>query len=187
MTRVSSTNHESLGLPKSVVGWIVNHATSNYWRVADWYELDDLIQDGLVKAYQCQQKYGADQDPPLFMAQVKKAFYRHITDLLRDSRPEQACTSRVGDVAGELDETAYLDRHAPSVDGDFDLAALIAEMPPSLRKACALMVDRTKHPRVHLELEDETESHWLKRLAGFPLRHDFETVLRDYLSASQAA
>lgn len=50
-------------LPAQVVRWIRSHSAKNYWRVTGWYELDDLIQDGLLKAYQCLEKYGAPGGP----------------------------------------------------------------------------------------------------------------------------
>ncbi len=56
-------NHTPIGLPAPVVGWIRNHAVKNYWRVAGVYELDDLIQDGLLKAYQCRKRYGLPGGP----------------------------------------------------------------------------------------------------------------------------
>jgi hypothetical protein len=181
--------YESSGLPKSVVGWIINHSTRNFWRVADWYELDDLISDGLLVAYKCRERYGEpgkDLDPPHFMALVKTSFYRHIGDLLRVSRAEQEVTVRIGDAAGESSEASFLDRAAEPAEGGQDFLALLADMPESLRKAVALFFAK-KGPRVHLEGADESEAEWLKRLADFPLRHDFETELRAYLWESSHA
>jgi hypothetical protein len=186
---VRSSAYSSVELPKSVVGWVVNHATKNFWRVADWYELDDLIQDGLLVAYKCRERYGEpgkDLDPPHFMALVKTSFYRHIGDLLRVSRAEQAVTDRIGDVAGESSETIFLDREAQPAEGGQDFLALLTDMPESLRKAVTLFFSK-KGPRVHLEGVDESEASWLKRLADFPLRHDFETELRAYLWESSHA
>lgn len=131
---------EYAGLPKSVVGWIYNHASRNFWRVADWYELDDLIQDGLVGAYKCLEKYGEpgkDIDPPHFMALVKSTFYNHIGDLLRHSRREQECTRRLGDLAAKAattDERA-LDALAEPVCPTQELIALAAGMPARLSGA----------------------------------------------------
>jgi hypothetical protein len=38
-------------------GFIVNTAKENYWRVAAWYDLEDLIQDGYMCYYKCRQRY----------------------------------------------------------------------------------------------------------------------------------
>jgi hypothetical protein len=54
---------EPVKLPASVAGWIRNHSVKNYWRVAGWYELDDLVQDGILKAYQCIDRYGVPGGP----------------------------------------------------------------------------------------------------------------------------
>jgi len=186
MSTARLPDYASSGLPKPIVGWIVNHATKNFWRVADWYELDDLIQDGLMVAYKCRERYGEKLDPPHFMALVKTAFYRHIAELLRHSRLEEDITSLAGDLAGTWEtETAYLDKHAEPVEGDFDFVALLSEMPKSLQKAVVAVL--TKHPRIQLDGMNESLAHWLKRVANFPLRFDFEETLKAYLAKSAAA
>lgn len=170
---------DSYGLPRPVVGWIYNHATKNYWRVADFCELDDLIQDGLMKAYECRRRYGNDIDPPHFMALVKTAFYRHITEMLRHSRAEQEHVSRVPDLAGEMSDDRYVDRISPKEEPEQDFVALVAQMPEALRRAVRVYLDNPRAlRRIHL---DETISQQLRRLTGFPERFDFETELRSWL------
>lgn len=199
MTRKSE--YDSYCLPKSVVGWIYNHSTKNYWRVAGWCELDDLIQDGLLVAYRCQERYGEsgkDIDPPHFMALVKTAFYRHITEMLRHSRADHELVSKIGDLAGDYSESHFLDRVSaevvePMQDLAADLSALIARMPKALRDAVMLYIERPedmrrrKAGRVVLDDEDETDTQRLTRLTGFPARFDFETELRAFLWESQHA
>ena len=181
---LSSSN--DYGLPKPIIGWIVKHATKNFWRVADWYDLDDLVQDGLLCAYKCKDRYGepgVDIDPPHFMSLVKTTFHRHIAELLRHSRGEQEITYRIGDAAGEMTETDFLDRKAEPVEPMQDLVALIAGMPEALRKAVMLYINdpRKLRRRSRLDGDEETEAQLLKRLVGFPVRLDFETELRSYL------
>lgn len=176
MARVHLPDDYSRDLPKPIIGWIVNHACRNFWRVADWYEIDDLVQDGILCAYKCRAKYGVpgkDIDPPHFMALVKTAFYRHIGDLLRRSRAEQAVCDRIGDIAlREQTDTDFLDRCAAPVDGLQEFVAFVAKMPETLRCAIGAYLSPIK--------DGETESQRLKRLASFPLRFDFETELRAY-------
>lgn len=167
-------------LPKSIVGWVYNHATKNHWRVAAYMELDDLIQDGLMKAYECLDKYGTpgvDIDPPHFMALVKTAFYNHIGTLLRKSRAEQEVTSLIGDLAGEATETRYLDSHAEPTEPLQDLVSIITSMPETLRKVVALYSTWFEE----LRRPGETDGALLKRLIGFPLRFDPEVELRSFL------
>lgn len=186
MTRTKTIH--APGLPAPVVGWIYNHATKNFWRVASWYELDDLVQDGLMKAYGCLERYGipgVDIDPPHFMALVKSAFHNHIGDLLRHSRPEQELTSHVGDMAADNEtEGGYLDRASEPESPAQELAAFISGMPEALRRAVLLYLntpEKLRPRRVHLEDDTTFEAKILQRLAGFPKRFDFETELRAYI------
>jgi len=184
MTRKSQDCDSTYGLPGAVVGWVRRHASKNYWRVANCCELDDLIQDGLMVAYKCRSRYGepgVDLDHPHFMALVKTAFYRHIGQILRGSRAEQALISRLGDMAGEMDEGDVLDRVARPVEPEQDFAVLVAQLPEMLRRVVLLYLTRPealRGGRVHL---DESDAAKLRRLTGFPVRHDFETELRAYL------
>lgn len=185
-------SHESLNLPKPIVGWIYNHASENYWRVANWCEFDDLIQDGLMLAYKCRDRYGRpgkDIDQPHFMALVKKAFYNHIAEILRHSRAEQDNVTRLGDVAQQLEggsEIEALDLTAPPVGPEQELVAIITRLPETLRKAVLAHLTKSEEFRNNRprRFEPETEAQVLKRLAGFPLRFDFEQELRDAISSS---
>ena len=135
MPRASSP--PELSLPKPVLGWIYNHARKNFWRVAPWYEIDDLINDGIMKAYECLDRYGIpgeDIDPPHFMSLVKTSFHNHIGDLLRHSRGEQEVTNKIGDLAGQMTETQFLDRVVSLDHADQKLASFITKMPEMLRR-----------------------------------------------------
>lgn len=168
------------GLPKSVVGWIYKHAARNFWRVADWYDLDDLIQDGLLMAYKCRERYGEsgkDLDPPHFMALVKSTFQHHIGDLLRHSRGEQECTIRLGDMAAKaaLSDERILDALTEPSCPTQELAALVAGMPASLAAAVAehmrkFAADANQRPR---DMEQIPEARLRRR------RRHYTTATRD--------
>jgi hypothetical protein len=215
-------------LPVPVVGWIRGHSARNYWRVAGWYELDDLINDGLLKAYQCIATYGRPGGPgcpacgsvesrthierrgktdvtcyicrscqtpyidhPLFMSLVKTSFYTHIGELLRWKRGVDDITSKINDLAGEVDEQLYLAFITPAEPPQQDMIRLVAEMPDRLRKVVEFyLLDDPKrlwrHLRTRLEGPDETLSERLRKLTGFPEDADFETELRTYLWEREA-
>lgn len=182
MARLSA---EQLGLPRPVVGWIYNHAGRNFWRIAAWYELDDLINDGLAIAYKCQVRYGVSGesiDPPHFMSLVKRAFHNHIGDLLRSSRPEGESVVHLGDAAGQLTETEFLDRSLPPEVPAHEIAALVDRMPETLRRAVRLYLDAPEKLRGRTTLDGADNSdRQLRKYTGFPRRFDFETELRAYL------
>ena len=67
-------------------GWIFRTARKHYWRVARWYDLDDVVQDGYLKYCECVKRFRAEGPTPAddqrrFMAYFSTAFLNHITDL----------------------------------------------------------------------------------------------------------
>lgn len=186
------SNNPDIGLPKAVVGWIYNHARKNYWRVAAWYEVDDLIQDGLMIAYKCRERYGLEIDPPHFMQLVKVSFHNHIGDLLRRMRAVDDGI-KFGDLVRNRNrsgddpesEQDVCDRLIEPQQPDIDYKLLISEMPEYLRKVidCYLSSPEKlrRSLRVRLNGPDETWQERLAKLTGFPIEKDFETELRAYL------
>src|SRR3974390_506351 len=87
-------------LDRAMRGWIINHAKRQYWRVAAWYDLADLIQDGFLCYYKCKARYTnltflnhpLPEDKRRFMSLVQRAFANHITNLAnrRTETPELA-------------------------------------------------------------------------------------------------
>lgn len=173
-------------LPRSVVGWIYNHSKANYWRVASFYEFDDLVHDGLMKAYACQARYGTpgvDVDEPHFQSLVKTAFRNHIGDILRKHRRVND-SKKFADFSQTLSETDVLDRIAEPTQPEQDFASFVATLPDSLRKVVQLYLsspEKTRNLRVRLNGSNETLSERLHRLTGFPLERDFETEFRAFL------
>jgi DNA-directed RNA polymerase specialized sigma24 family protein len=131
-------------LPSPIVGWIYNYATSNYWRVSGFYELDDLCQDGLLIAVICRERYGVpgvDITHPHFMSLVQTTFKRHLIDLVRKL-----------EVRGD---TLYLaDQKVSEValPALGELARYMEEWPEYLKRAVRHLIDRLPIQR-HLEIE----------------------------------
>jgi DNA-directed RNA polymerase specialized sigma24 family protein len=127
-------------MDRSMSGWIVNEARRNYWRVARWYDLADLVQDGYLSYAKCKARYGhLFNNPPTkgerkwFMALVQRTFHNHIYDLamekthcpevteawLAEKEEKQAASVPANDIA---DAAAVLLR-APA-----EIGALIAAL-----------------------------------------------------------
>lgn len=75
-------------LDRALQGWIVNTAKRNYWRVYCWYELDDLVQDGLLCYAKCKRRYAfldvaepTKEQQKWFMSLVCTSFVRYIDSL----------------------------------------------------------------------------------------------------------
>ena len=70
-------------------GFIKNNARKEFWRVASWYEFEDLVQDGYLCYYKCRSKYRdltvknhpSKGDRKHMMALVRTTFSRHVHDL----------------------------------------------------------------------------------------------------------
>ena len=180
-----------LGLPESVVGWIKNYSRKNYWRVArTGMDLDDLIQDGLVCAYKCRERYGDDLDIPHFMRLVQITFSNHITDIIRQQfkssevKISDVVKNRLGEepIANEADA---IDRIAEPTPPPQELSILIAELPVHLRNAVELLISDPvqfrKQFRQRLNGASDTLSKRLAGLIGWPENLDFEIELRSYM------
>ncbi len=179
--------HLDLGLPAAVVGWVHNHAAKNFWRMAKWYELDDLIADGMMIAYKCRERYGVagvDLDHKHFMALVKSSFHNHIGDMLRRSRGVDDGT-KIADLEANRSEADIMDRLGCDA-GDQDLAVLIHDLPEYLRRVVVFYLSDDPRRlwatlRSRLDGVNETLSERLHKLTGFPADLDFETELRSFL------
>lgn len=167
-----------LSIPKPVLGWIANYSRKNYWRVAAFYELDDLISDGAIKALEVMDRYGIpgiEIDHPHYMALVKTCFFNHIMDLLRRQLPKQEVT-----VSLDKEEVAAV---MGGKEGDQEFNVFINEMPEFLRKAVQCYLNspekfRTMRKRLS---GTETLSSKLSKYTGFPEGADFEEELRSYI------
>lgn len=194
MTKSSDTR---IGLPRSVVGWIYNHSRKHYWRVAAWYELEDLIQDGLMIAFKCREYYGRPVEPnanrvsrvrlgevdtPHFMALVQSAFHNHIGNLIRKKRA-------VDDTATKLDDLSLADKvslNKRTEEAMTEFYMLVSQMPDHLRRAVLLYFTdegaaALRRLRVRLHHTDDTLTDRIRALVGFPEGSDFETELRAWL------
>lgn len=121
-------------------GWLVKTATSNYWRVNKWYELDDLIQDGYVCYYKAIQKYPSATDVPHRMALFKVIYINFIHDL---------ATKRTKSISEILDT----DMQGAAEDPDRSFLSTLVECPQSgLVEVGALLASAPERVRAALEL-----------------------------------
>lgn len=177
--------HANLELPTPIVGWIYNHARKNYWRVAAYYEMDDLIADGLMCAYKVREKYEKGRkilDDKHFMALVKTTFCNHIGDLLRRRRAVDDSSIHLADLAEN--ETTALDLLSSFDLGDSEFSTMLNDMPDHLRRVVELYMRCPEkiRQRTRERIRDrETMPERLNRLTGFPENLDFETELRSFV------
>lgn len=123
-------------LDAGVRGYIVRTAHKNFWKVAAYYEMDDLIQDGYLCYAKCKAGFRADETKPpeeeqrRFMGFFQMAFQNHITDLAnnRSNTPETVIASLPEDQADGIEAWAA---HASELS-DASLAVLITQAPAEI-------------------------------------------------------
>lgn len=170
-------------LDPGINGWIVTTATRNYWRVAHWYEVEDLIQDGFLCYCICNRQYGQVVEQAHFMSLFKRTFINHIHDLAdtRKRTPEKTLTLIEG---SDKEVDTELQRLAPAVQEEATFALLMKQLPAEFK----LMIDRllsAEPPPLlsYVSGQRETTSQYLARLAGVnPEVRNIEKELRSYLN-----
>lgn len=164
-------------LDKGIRGWIVTTARKNYWRVASWYDLEDLIQDGYVCYARCNQRYGHVRDQAHFMALVKTTYIHHITDLANE---------RSRAVASVGMDPEVLNAVAPPTMPDGEFVALFHSLPKELKQLVSVLLDDAKSiPYLKQATGNrETNNEYLCRLIGLdPLQVNLEAMFRAHFSS----
>lgn len=94
----NGNNNESLGdsmdMDQGARAWLARTARKNYWRVSDWYDLDDLIQDGYWHWYRIINKYPYITKPRMtrnarriIMGLFQRTYTNHLHDLAKRRCP----------------------------------------------------------------------------------------------------
>lgn len=166
-------------------GFIVNTARQNFWRVASWYEFDDLVQDGYLCYYKCRRRYTEVTDRPHFMSLVKTAFTNHIMTLgTKHNAISEQAISQMGseDAEGDL-----LERLGPATPESTSLLVLLANAPAELQQLITALVgegaeklgfQRKKEFRRHIR--ETTNEYYCRLLGKDPETADLVGELRAY-------
>lgn len=85
-------------------GWLVVVARDHFWRVAQWYDFDDLIQDGHMIWWHVFNRYeretGRVRSRPHLMRLFKTSYLNHINQLA-NRKTKNACELLAGDLVDE--------------------------------------------------------------------------------------
>lgn len=65
--------------------WLLKTAKTNYWRVAAWIDLEDLIQDGYMLWISTRRRYTSAIFLPHVMRLFQVTYINHIHDLAREN------------------------------------------------------------------------------------------------------
>lgn len=188
--------------------WLLRTARKNYWRVAAWYDLDDLIQDGFMCYARVIAKYERRQYVTRTGVVTNKSprvrKRKHIMSLFK-----VVYTSHINDLANrrttDLVEVLAEDIVSPAsqaesvwddlVTDDCDVLVyehLIVEAPKVLQRLLRAMMTapgrRLRAPYRVSKTGRETVNERLCRIAGLdPRAVDVATMLRRYLRGEPLA
>lgn len=167
--------------------WIFKQAHKNYWRVATWMDLDDLVQEGFLCYAICRARYEPKNEQHL-MSLVKITFINQITDLA--NRRTRTPETPVSELASPGNELELLESLAGGEDGDSELQGLLARAPKEVRALLAALssdegAERMRRPyRIREDGSRETTNERWCRLIGVPT-FDLEAMLRKALNPNR--
>ena len=161
--------------------WLIKTARKNYWRVASWLDIDDLIQDGYVCWHVVLTKYPEVDNPRILM----RIFQVTYTNFLHDLANKRTATLEMPFCI--LSEEAVF-RFEQQVCDFGQLLSLIIEAPPVVARCLQALVfnglDLNAPYRTWLDGRRETFSERLQRLLRLePASSDLYNAIRSYLTA----
>jgi len=195
-------------------GFIVNTAKREFWRVASWYELEDLIQDGYLCYYKCRNRYTqlsvknhpTKGDKKWMLCLVRTTYLNHIRHTLA-GKMLHGCEMVISQMGVEdlgLDDVwAGI---APPQSEEATLAVMLAQAPSEIKQLICLLVgdgsealgfsrsrnriSRTASGKVlrvrrgRRQLRETTNEYYCRLMGLDPGRYDLLGLVRGYFSVA---
>ena len=166
--------------------WLVKFARKNYWRVATWIDLDDLIQDGYAAYYETLMRYPTAKDAAHIQSLFKLVFRSKIEDLVR------AHKKQIDDARSDIVENIDNNPSASMLLPDFsNFHALLVKAPQQIKDALNLLNSEQGRQKLAQPLSRtesgrrETLNERFCALLGYdPSQTDVVTMLRSYFSTT---
>lgn len=153
--------------------WLVRTAKKNLWRVAAWYDLDELISDGVLCWQIVLSKYPRVSQRKHLMSLFQRTYINHIHQLANKR------TAQVPEASLEIEcEELFCE--------DSELRQFACSAPADVRECLLAIID---HPELlnKQRLPDGrrmTTNEWLCSFAGIdPSAHDLRSKLKMFLSS----
>ena len=117
-------------MDEGAYNWMLGFIKKNFWRVSNWIDYTDLIQDGQLCYYHLLNRYPNAVDPPHIMSLFMTTFTRHLHDLA-NNRTQQLDDPVTALAASEEHEAAFWNKSI----GNDDIAEQLAGAPDHVKKA----------------------------------------------------
>ena len=153
--------------------WLVKFARKSMWRVAHWYELDDLINDGLMCWQIVVRRYPQVHERRHLMALFQRIYINHI---------HQLANKRTAQLPESPDPLPDIDRSCPETE----LLQLISDTPVAVRACLRRIMERPdlldRPRRHHSNGKHMTTNEFLCSLIGVsPKDFDLHNGLKEAL------
>lgn len=126
------------------IGWIRKTARQHYWRVARWYDLDDLIQDGVLHYYRILRRYPDISDKRHLMGLFKRAYHNHLNDLSNDRTRQLQLEVLSADISPLEEPDFVLEHYRDPRPTDSEFSELFMDAPSWVREVIRMLIE---HPR----------------------------------------
>lgn len=159
--------------------WLLMTAKKNYWRVAPWIELEDLIQDGYMLWISTRRRYMSAIYIPHIMRLFQVTYVNHIHDLARQS------SRLLEQPFSQFDDSAAFAITNLEACQFSELLRLMAEAPGNLKAILIALhsKDRPLRPRVRTNGVRATLNERLAHLVKVSPSDDPAKKLRGFLKS----
>lgn len=166
-----------------ISGWTVNHIRKNYWRFANSYEFEDLLQEARIKFIVCKRKYPEVVSPKHFMALYKSAVTRQFHTLAEKEMHRYDSTYLSPKELSDHDDMLY--------EKDHNLGPLFTEISEFPQEIQELIVELIKNPdtkkqnvfkfRGKFKRRITTNEYFCKLVGKDPTKYHMADTLRELL------
>ncbi len=172
-------------------GFIFNTARKHYWRVASWYEFDDLVQDGYLCYAKCKAKYSETvTEKRHFMSLVQVSFLNYISTLAsKRTATEEVAVSHLSAQDGE--GSADIEQLGGSTPEIASFLSLVSSAPEEFKQLILMLANdateaagfkrntKSKHRR---RLRESTNEFFCRLIGKDPEDENVVEQLRAYFS-----
>lgn len=167
--------------------WLSKYARRNYWRVAAWIDIEDLIQDGYAAYYETLQRYPTARDAAHIQSLFKLVFRSKIEDLVR------AHKKQIDDARSDVVETidSATSNYGMFLPDFSNFHALLVKAPQQIKDVLNLLNSEQGRQELNKPFQRsdsgcrETLNDRFCRLLGYDAKQvDLVSMLREHFTTA---